>query len=165
MDTVTRIIAKFWSFVISIFGNAAEKSNNPESADFTRAIIIGIRIAGRLCRCEIVPHLPEKGRFHCAILWRNGSQSLKPRTLQQIAEFIARDYFRRSPDSVGWIYIPQRSGAKPVIPEDVLELQFTPRGTDGDFRCAWSEAAPEIAREWIDRTAATREFGRHILVR
>ena len=23
MDTVTRIIAKFWSFVISIFGNAA----------------------------------------------------------------------------------------------------------------------------------------------
>ena len=115
MDTVTRIIAKFWSFVISIFGNAAEKSNNPESADFTRAIIIGIRIAGRLCRCEIVPHLPEKGRFHCAILWRNGSQSLKPRTLQQIAEFIARDYFRRSPDSVGWIYIPQRSGAKPVI--------------------------------------------------
>lgn len=24
MDAITRIIAKFWSFVISIFGNAAE---------------------------------------------------------------------------------------------------------------------------------------------
>lgn len=112
-----------------------------------------------------MPHLPEKGRFHCAILWRNGSPSLKPRTLQQIAEFVARDYFRRSPNSVVWIYIPQRSGAKPVIPEDVLELQFTPRGTDGDFRRGWSEAAPEIAREWFDRTGATREFGRHIHVR
>ncbi len=165
MITIAQFMLRIWTWIISIFGYAAEKSNNPETADFTRAIIIGIRIAGRLCQCEIVPHLPERGRFHCAILWHDGSPSLKPRRLKQIAEFVARDYFHRGPDTVAWIYIPHRSGKQPVIPEDVLELQFAPRGTDGDFRCAWSEAAPEIAREWIDRTASTREFGRHIRVR
>ena len=131
----------------------------------TRAIIVGVRIAGRLRRCEIVPHREEKGRFHCAILWHDGSPSLKPRTLQQIAEFVARDYFHRGPDTVAWIYIPHRSGKQPVIPEDVLELQFAPRGTEGGFRFSWSEAAPETVIEWLDRTAATREFCRHILVR
>jgi hypothetical protein len=52
-----------------------------------------------------------------------------------------------------------------VIPEDVLEFRFVPRGTKGDLQLAWSEAAPEVAREWIDRTALTLEFGRRIRVR
>ena len=43
--------------------------------------------------------------------------------------------------------------------EDVLEFQFVPRGTKGDVRVTWSEATPEVARAWIDRTALTLEFG------
>lgn len=165
MNTITRFIVQIWKSIPSIFGMVAEKSEKPETAAFTRAIIIGIRSAGGLHSCEIVPHREDKGRYQCAILWQDGCPSLKPRTLQQIAEFVARDYFHRGPDTVTWICIPHGSAKQPVTPENVLELQFAPRGADGEFRFSWSEAAPALVSEWIERTAATREFGRHILVR
>jgi hypothetical protein len=163
MDRTTQIIVKLWMWIVSIFGYNVNKSTEPDAVGFYRAIIVGFKVAGRLIRCDIVPHRDESGGFHCAILQRVGNPALTPRMLQDLAEYIARDYFHRVPDSLSWIYIPIRSES--VIPEDVLEFQFVRRGAKEDMRIAWSVAVPEVADAWIGRSALAMEFGVHISVR
>lgn len=163
MDTITRIIAKFWSFLISIFGNAAERSKKREATDFHRTILVSFELAGHPHQCFIVPHRDKSGTFHCAIVSSGNSSSLTPRTLRQVAEYIAHDYFHKEPERIPWVYIPLRSGT--VVPENVVGFQFERLSDKGDMRVTWSAAAPEVARTWIDRTAMTREFGQRIRVR
>ena len=162
MTTVLQLAARLWVGIISILART-RKSTEPEAAGFYRAIIVGFRHAGRLIRCDIVPHRDESGGFHCAILQRAGYPGLTPRMLQQVAEYIARDYFHRVAESLSWIYIPLRSES--VIPEDVLEFQFVRRGAKGVMRVAWSVAAPEVVDAWICRAALAIEFGARISVR
>ena len=165
MHTITRIILKLWTSVLSIFGNTREESERLDDAGFHRTIIVGFRLAGRLLRFDTVTHRDDSGGYQCAILGCLGSSPFSPRMLQQVAAYLAHDYFHRRPESLSWIYIPYGPKSKVVLPEDVLEFQFVARGTEGGFRVAWSEAAPEVAHAWIDRTALALEFGRRIHVR
>lgn len=127
-------------------GNGAGKSQGLEATDLRRAIVYGFRLSGRFCRCDIVPYREEDGGYVCAILPPIGSPPLPARVLQQFAEHVARDYLHKSPDSLGWIYVPSRIRRKTVIPDDVWQIQFIRTGTKGDVQVAWSEAAPEVAR-------------------
>ncbi len=163
MTTIMQIILKTWAWIISICGFDTTKSTEPEATVFYRAIIVGFKVAGRLIRCDIVPHRDERGGFHCAILQRAGSPALAPDMLQGVAKYIARDYFHKVVDSLSWVYIPLRSES--VTPEDVLEFQFDRGGTKGNMRVTWSVAAPDVARAWISRAAVAIEFGAHISVR
>jgi hypothetical protein len=163
MTTITQIIVKLWTWIISISAFKTKKSTEPEGASYYRAIVVGLKVAGRLTRCDIVPHRDESGGFHCAILQRVSYRTLTPRMLRDVAEYIARDYFHRVPDSLRWIYIPLRSES--VVPEDVLVFQFERLGAKGTMRVTWSVATPEVANAWISRAALAIEFGTHISVR
>lgn len=163
MDTITRTIATLWTWIISIFGYDTKKATEPEAIGFYRVIIVGFKLAGRLVRYDIVPHRDESGGFHCAILQRAGAPALSPRELQDVAKYIAQDYFHRVPESLKWIYIPLRSES--VVPEDVLVFQFERLGGQGNMRVTWSVAAPEVADAWIGRAALAIEFGARISVR
>lgn len=163
MDTITRIIAKLWTWIISIFCSEAEKSTEPEAAGFYRAIIVGFKLAGRLVRYDIIPDRDKSGEYHCAILQRVGSPALAPKVLHDVAKYIARDYFHRAVETLSWVYIPLRSGT--VMPEDVLQFQFEKLGAKGNMQVTWSVAAPEVADAWICRAALAIEFGARISVR
>jgi hypothetical protein len=163
MNTITKIILNSWTWIISIFGFGTKESTEPEAVGFYRAIIVGFKLAGRLVRYDIVPHRDESGGFQCAILQRAGAPNLSPRELQDVAKYIAQDYFHRVPESLKWIYIPLRSES--VLPEDILVFQFERFGAKGNMRVTWSVAAPEVADAWIGRAALAIEFGARITVR
>lgn len=163
MNAITKIILNSWTWIISIFGFGTKESTEPEAVGFYRAIIVGFKLAGRLVRYDIVPHRDKSGGFHCAILQRAGAPALSPQELQDVAKYIAQDYFHRVPESLKWIYIPLRSQS--VVPEDVLVFQFDRLGAEGNMRVTWSVAAPEVADAWIGRAALAIEFGARISVR
>jgi len=163
MTIIKQVVLKLWAWIISIFVPDSKKSQEPEITGFYRVIVVGFKLAGRLVRYDIVPHRDKDGGFECAILQRAGSPALTPRVLQDIAKYIARDYFRRGPDLMSWVYISVQS--KSVTPEDVLEFQFVRCSPKGNMRAEWSVAAPDVARAWISRAAIAIEFGAHISVR
>jgi hypothetical protein len=105
MNTITRIILRIWTSFVSIFGNAADESKRLEAGDLHRLIIVVFRIAGRDFHCEILPHRDENDGLQCALLCVD-SPSLTPRVLRQVVKYVARDYFRKTPESLTWIYIP-----------------------------------------------------------
>lgn len=163
MNRITQIIPKLWTWIISIFGYGTKQSTDPEATGFYRAIVVGFKLAGRLVRYDIVPHRDSSGGFCCAILQRPSSPALMPSVLQDVAKYVAQDYFHRVVDSLSWVYIPLQSES--VHPDDVLEFKFERSGSKGNIRVTWSVAAPEVAREWISRAALAIEFGAHISVR
>ena len=163
MDRTKKVLVKLWMWIVSIFVYNTKKSAGPEATGFYRAIVVGFKLAGRLVRYDIVPHRDKTGGFQCAILQRVGSPALTPDVIQEVAKYIARDYFHKVVDSLSWVYIPLRSES--VIPEDVLAFRFERGGTNGNMRVTWSVASPEVARAWISRAAVAIEFGAHISVR
>lgn len=163
MATITQFFLKLWTWVISVSGYDPKKSTEPETIGYYRAIVVGFKLAGRLVSYDIVPYRDESGGFHCAILQRVGSPALAPYVLQDVAKYIARDYFHRVVESLSWVYMPLRSES--VMPEDVLVFQFERLGAKGPMRVTWSVAAPEVAGAWIGRAALAIEFGTHISVR
>ena len=122
MTKITQIILKLWTWINSIFGYDTKKSTEPEAVGYYRVIIVGFKVAGRLFRCDIVPHRDESGGYHCAILRRVGYPPLTARMIQDVGEYIARDYFHRAADSLSWIYFPLRSEEE--TSEDVLQFRF-----------------------------------------
>jgi len=93
MTTITQIILRLWTWIISIFGCDAKNSTVPEAAAFYRVTIAGFSVAGRLFRCDNALHRDESGAYHRAILQRVGYPALAPRMLEDVAEYIARDCF------------------------------------------------------------------------
>jgi len=163
MNKIVQIIVHLWTRIVSIMIYNTKKSAGPEATGFYRAIVVGIKLAGRLVRYDIVPHRDKTGEFQCAILQRVGSPALTPDVIQEVAKYIARDYFHKVVDSLSWVYIPLRSES--VIPEDVLAFRFERTGSKGNMKVTWTVAAPEVASAWISRAAVAIEFGAHISVR
>ncbi len=83
--------------------------------------------------------------------------------LQQFAEHVARDYFRKSPDSLGWIYIPCRITRKTVIPDEVWQIQFIRMGTNGDVLRRYGEltllCSPKVTHPSRQLHASMRREG------
>jgi hypothetical protein len=163
MTKITQIILKLWTWINSIFGYDTKKSTEPEAVGYYRVIIVGFKVAGRLFRCDIVPHRDESGGYHCAILRRVGYPPLTARMIQDVGEYIARDYFHRAADSLSWIYFPLRS--EEVTSEDVLQFRFVHDETNGEMRVVWYRPAPEVASAWLGRAGLALEFGARISVR